>query len=57
MGEAAGAGFTNLDLDAVGEMSNRQFRNFYRDLKPEQRRMLFYNKDYTNNYNNTFSPY
>ena len=57
MGEAAGAGFTNLDLDAVGAMNNRQFRNFKRALKPEQSRMLFYNKDYTNNYNNTFSPY
>tara|TARA_R110000765_G_scaffold274864_1_gene373307 strand:+ start:250 stop:1065 length:816 start_codon:yes stop_codon:yes gene_type:complete len=57
MGEAAGAGFTNLDLDAVGEMNNRQFRQFKRALTPEQSRMLFYNKDYTNNYNNTFSPY
>lgn len=57
MGEAAGAGFTNLDLDAVGAMNNRQFRDFKRALTPEQRRMLFYNKDYTNNYKKTFSPY
>jgi len=57
MGEAAGAGFTNLDLDAVGGMNNRQFRKFKRDLTPEQSRMLFFNKDYINNYNNTFSPY
>lgn len=41
----AGAGFTNLDLDAVGQMSRRDFRAFEKSLTPQQRGLLF-NADY-----------
>lgn len=51
MGEAGGAGFTNLDLGAVADMSNKQFRQFKRELNPQQEAMLFNNKQYSQNYN------
>jgi hypothetical protein len=51
MGAAGADGFTNLDLGSVANMSNSQFRQFKRDLSPEQSRMLFQNDQYTNNYN------
>jgi hypothetical protein len=57
MGEEAGAGFTNLDLEAVGGMSSGEFRNFKRDLSPEQKRMLFMNNDYVSKYEQMRNPY
>jgi hypothetical protein len=54
MGAAGSDGFTNLDLGAVGNMSNKQFRQFKRELSPEQQRMLFQNSQYINAYNNPF---
>ncbi len=51
MGAEAGDGFTNLDFDKVGSMSNRQFRQFKRGLSPEQRNKLFLNDQYIRNYN------
>lgn len=56
LGEA-GAGFTNLDFDAIGNMSNRQFRQFKRDLTPQQSQMLFQNQQYVQNYQNPFNVY
>lgn len=40
MGADAGAGFTNLDLDAVKNMSRSQFRKFKEDLTPAQADLL-----------------
>lgn len=51
MGAAGIDGFTNLDLGSVANMSNSQFRQFKRDLTPDQSRMLFQNDQFTNNYN------
>lgn len=51
MGAAGADGFTNLDLEAVGNMNNSQFRQFKKDLTPQQRQLLFTNKQYLNNYN------
>lgn len=51
MGAAGTGGFTNLDLEKIGNMSKKQFRQFKRELSPEQRQMLFTNPQYTQNYN------
>ena len=56
MGAAETDGFTNLDLGAVGNLTNQQFRQFKRELRPEQRQMLFQNPQYTANYQNVFNP-
>ena len=56
MGAAGTDGFTNLDLGAVGDLTNRQFRQFKRELTPQQRQMLFQNPQYTANYQNVFNP-
>ena len=56
MGAAGTDGFTNLDLGAVGNMNNAQFRQFRRELTPQQRQMLFTNQQYLSNYN-PFQPY
>lgn len=56
MGAAGTDGFTNLDLGAVGNMTNSQFRQFKRELSPQQRQMLFTNSQYQQNYN-PFQPY
>ena len=50
MGVAGSDGFTNLDLEKIKGMSNSQYRQFINELKPEQRLMLFTNKQYLNNY-------
>ena len=55
MGAAGGDGFTNLDLGAVSDMSNRQFRQFKNELTPQQRNMLFQNEQYLNAYSNPFA--
>ena len=57
LGAAGQDGFTNLDFDAIGNMSNRQFRQFKRDLTPQQSQMLFQNQQYLNNYQNPFNVY
>ena len=44
-GYTPSAGHTNLDLDAVGQMSRRDFRAFEKSLTPQQRGLLF-NADY-----------
>lgn len=51
MGAVGKDGFTNLDFDAIKNMSDSQFRTFKKELTPEQNRMLFQNEQYTNNYN------
>ena len=56
MGAAGSDGFTNLDFDAIGAMSNRQYRQFKRELTPAQKQMLFFNKQYTDAYANPFNP-
>ena len=56
MGAAGTDGFTNLDLGAVGDLTNKQFRQFKRELRPEQRSMLFQNPQYSANYQNVFNP-
>jgi len=50
----AGEGFTNMDMQAVGNMSNKQFRQFKRQLTPAQNSMLFKNQDYIKAYRNPF---
>lgn len=50
MGVAGTDGFTNLDLGKIKGMSNSQYRQFINELTPEQRLMLFTNKQYLNNY-------
>jgi hypothetical protein len=56
MGAAGTDGFTNLDLGALSGATNRQFRQFKRELTPMQRQMLFQNPQYTANYQNVFNP-
>lgn len=50
LGAAAGAGFTNLDLDTVSKMSSSQYKDFVKSLTPLQKQLLFKNKQYTNLY-------
>lgn len=56
MGAAGTDGFTNLDLGMVGDLTNKQYRQFKRELTPQQRQMLFQNPQYTANYQNVFNP-
>ena len=51
MGQIGSPGSTNLDFDAVRGFDNSQFRQFKRELNPDQRRLLFQNEQYLNNYN------
>jgi len=51
MGEIGSPGSTNLDFDAVRGFSNSEFRQFKRELNPDQRRLLFQNDQYLQNYN------
>ena len=55
MGAAGSDGFTNLDFDAIGAMSNSQYRQFMGELTPKQKQMLYHNKQYTDNYTNPFN--
>ena len=57
LGAAGSDGFTNMDMQAIGNMSNRQFRSFKRDLTPQQSSMLFKNQDYVSAYKNLFDIY
>lgn len=56
MGAAGTDGFTNLDLGAIKNMSNAQYRQFKNELTPAQKQMLFTNKQYLDNYN-PFNPF
>ena len=56
LGEA-GEGFTNLDFEKIGNMSNRQFRKFKKDLTPLQNQMIFKNQQYIQDYQNPFSVF
>lgn len=46
----------NLNFQAIGQMSNPQYRSFLKDLSPQQQQMLFNNKQYTDLYN-PFNPF
>ena len=50
MGEAAGEGFTNLDLTRIPGMTNREFRQFRRGLDADQKALLFGSQSYQNQY-------
>jgi hypothetical protein len=55
MGAAGTDGFTNLDFGKIKGMTNAQFRQFKNELTPTQKRMLFTNQQYINNYD-PFNP-
>lgn len=57
MGAAGTDGFTNMDFDKIGQMSNLEFRRFKRALSPEQRAMLFNNPQYLQNYQDPQSAF
>ena len=46
----------DLNLGRVGQMNNSQYRQFVKSLSPQQRQMLFGNKQYTDLYN-PFNPF
>tara|TARA_R110001606_G_scaffold11925_1_gene51473 strand:+ start:668 stop:1537 length:870 start_codon:yes stop_codon:yes gene_type:complete len=48
--EGSGQDFSNLDLAALGGMSNRDFKQFRKSLTPQQQNMLFLNDNYISNY-------
>jgi hypothetical protein len=50
LGAAGVGGKTNLDFQAIGNLSNPQFRQFRRDLTPEQQTSLFQNQQFLNAY-------
>lgn len=56
MGEAGKDGFTNLDFGKIKDLSNAQYRQFKRELTPQQKQMLFTNKQYLSNYD-PFNPF
>jgi hypothetical protein len=50
LGQAGSNGTTNLDFEAIGNMNKSQFRQFRRDLTPEQQTSLFQNKQFLDAY-------
>jgi hypothetical protein len=46
----------DFNLQAVGQMNNPQYRDFLKSLSPQQKQMLFNNKQYTDLYN-PFNPF
>jgi hypothetical protein len=56
LGEAT-EGFSNLDFEAIGKMTPQQFRQFNRALRPEQRRMLYMDTQYTDLYQSPFTKF
>ena len=56
MGAAGTDGFTNLDFGKIKDMSGAQYRQFKKELTPQQMQMLFTNKQYLDNYN-PFNPF
>lgn len=61
----AGEGFTNLDLEAISQLSRPEYKAFVKSLTKDQYRMLFGNKQFGQLYNeasaanqfNFFQPY
>lgn len=51
--QGQGQGASNLDFGTIGNMSNSEYNRFLRALSPEQKRMLFMNQDFQNNYQKT----
>ena len=56
MGAPGTDGFTNLDFQKIGAMSNPEYRQFTKALTPQQRQMLFTNKQFAQLYN-PFNPF
>ena len=50
LGQAGSNGTTNLDFEAIGNLSTPQFRQFRRDLSTDQQNLLFNNKQYIDAY-------
>ena len=50
LGAAGVGGKTNLDFQAIGNLSTPQFRQFRRDLSTDQQNLLFNNKQYIDAY-------
>lgn len=46
-----------LDFGRVGQMSRREFRKFRKSLTPQQRQLLFTNKQYIDAYQNPFNVF
>ena len=46
-----------LDFSSVGQMSRREFRKFRKSLTPQQRQLLFTNKQYIDAYQNPFNVF
>lgn len=58
----AGEGFTNLDLEAISQLSRPEYKAFVKSLTRDQYRMLFGNKQFGQLYNeasasNQFNPF
>lgn len=58
----AGQGFTNLDLEAISQLSKPEYKAFVKSLTKDQYRMLFGNKQFGQLYNeassaNQFNPF
>lgn len=58
----AGQGFTNLDLNAISQLSKPEYKAFVKSLTKDQYRMLFGNKQFGELYNeaasaNQFNPF
>jgi type II secretory pathway pseudopilin PulG len=56
MGAAGTGDFTNLDFGKIKNMTNAQYRQFKNELTPQQKKMLFTNQQYLDNYN-PFNPF
>ena len=50
LGAEQTGGFTNLDLQKVSQMDRKQYGKFYRALTPQQRQLLFSNKQFGDAY-------
>jgi hypothetical protein len=58
----AGKGFTNLDLDAISQLSKPEYKAFVKSLTPDQYKMIFGSKQFGDLYNqaasaNQFNPF
>ena len=50
LGAAQTGEFTNLDLQKVSQMDRKQYAKFYKALTPQQRQLLFTNKQFGDSY-------
>jgi hypothetical protein len=62
LGTAGGGAFTNLDLDAISQLSKPEYKAFVKSLTKDQYQMLFGNKQFGQLYNqaasaNQFNPF